>query len=157
MKYALAGIAVAGLCAMGAVRIMAAQAPADRAAIEKAVMANEMKVNDAFEKRDVAALKALIAEDGIGIDMSGPNTAAEMFKQLPTMDMKITESKMSDFKFRWIDANSVAVYYTWTGKGTMMGQPVPSPVYCSSVWTKQGAKWMAVFHQETAAMAMPKK
>ena len=158
MKYALAGIAIVGLVAVGVTRMSAAaQAPADRAAIETAIAANETKINDAFMKRDLPTLKALIADDGIGVDMSGASPASEMFKMLPTMDMKVTESKLSDFKYRWVDANSVVLYYTWTGKGTYMGQPVPSPTYCSTVWTKQGTKWVAVFHQETAAMAPPKK
>jgi uncharacterized protein YcbX len=34
-----------------------------------------------------------------------------------------------------------------------MGQAMPSTVYCSTVWTKRGAKWVAVYHQESAAAA----
>ena len=158
MKYRLIGLAIGSLCIVAAASTnAAAQVPADRAAVEKAIVASEMKINDAFIKRDIATLKTLISDDGIGIDMSGPSSISEMYKQLPTMDMKVTESKMSDFKYRWIDANTVVLYYTWTGKGTMMGQPVPSPTYNSTVWAKQGTKWVGVFHQETIAMAPPKK
>jgi hypothetical protein len=55
----------------------------------------------------------------------------------------------------WVDDNTAVHYYRWTGKGTYMGQPVPSPVYASSVWTNRGGKWIAVYHQETAAMPPP--
>jgi hypothetical protein len=71
--------------------------------------------------------------------------------------MKITIQKTSDFNFLWVDANTVVVSYTWTGSGTMMGQPVPSPTYSSTVWTKRAGKWMAVFHQETVAPPPAKK
>jgi len=160
VKHLLAGIVVVSLVSLSASRTVAsgtAQAPPDRAAIEKALMDNENKINDAFAKRDVATLKTFIADDGVGVDMTGVAPVSEMYKQLPTMDMKITESSLSNFKYLWVDPNTVVLTYTWTGKGTYMGQPVPSPVYGSTVWNKRGNKWLAVFHQETAAMAPPKK
>ena len=50
------------------------------------------------------------------------------------------------------------VAYKWTGSGTFAGQPFPSTVYASTVWTKKGDKWIAVFHQESeAAKAAPAK
>ena len=160
MKHLLTGLAVVSLLSMSTSRITATdapQAPPDRAAIEKTLMANENKINDAFSKKDIATLKTLIADDGVGVDPMGANTAAEMFKQLPTMDMKVSDTKLSDFKFLWVDANTVVMTYTWTGKGTMMGQPVPSPAYASTVWTKRGNAWKAVFHQETIAAPPQKK
>ncbi|HYN05951.1 MAG TPA: nuclear transport factor 2 family protein [Vicinamibacterales bacterium] len=158
MKHLVTSIAVVSLVALSGSNIgVSAQAPPDRAAVEKAIMANEMKINDAFMKKDIATLKTLIADDGVGVDMMGASPVAEMYKQLPTMDMKISESSLTGFKYIWIDANTVVVTYTWTGKGTMMGQPVPSPAYGSTVWTKRGNAWRAVFHQETVAMPAPKK
>ena len=53
------------------------------------------------------------------------------------------------------DDKTALVLYKWTGAGTMMGQPVPSPTYASTVWTKKGGKWVAIFHQETTAATPP--
>ncbi len=132
-------------------------AMSSHAADEKAVMANENRILDLFPKKDIATLKTLIADDALGVDMTGAMPVSEIFKQFPTMDMKITTQKTSDFKFLWVDANTVVVSYTWTGSGTTMGQPVPSPTYSSTVWTKRAGKWMAVFHQETVAAPPAKK
>ena len=152
------GLTLLVTAALSVVRLAAQMAPADRATVEKTVVANEQKISDAFTKKDVATLKTLIGDDGYGTDMMGTNTIAEMYKQLPTMDMKITEQKMSDYKYVWVNPTTVVLTYTWTGKGTMAGQPVPSPAYASTVYTKRGDKWIAVFHQETvAAPAPPKK
>jgi ketosteroid isomerase-like protein len=159
VKYQIAGVSIVSLCLLAAFQINArvdAQAPPDRAAIEKTLMANETKINDAFMKKDIATLKTLIADDGVGVDMMGPSSVAEMYKQLPTMDMKITESQLSGFKYVWVDANTVVLTYTWTGKGTAMGQPVPSPAYGSTVWNKRANGWRAIFHQETVAMPVKK-
>ena len=38
-----------------------------------------------------------------------------------------------------------------------MDQPVKSPVYVSTVYTKRGDKWMAMYHQETTAAPQPPK
>jgi hypothetical protein len=130
-------------------------APADRAAVEKQLAATEQKIQDAFGKRDVAAMKANVADDAVAIDPGGPMPVSEFFKQLPTMDIKLTDVKLSDFKYQWIDANNVMLTYTWTGKGTVMGQPVPSPAIESTLYTKRNGKWLATFHQETPAAPAP--
>lgn len=143
----LAGLTTAGL--------HAGQAATDRAAVEKQIAAMEQKINDAFAKKDVATMKANIADDAYAIDMTGANPVGEFFKQLPTMDVKLTDVKLTDFKYHWVDANNVVLTYTWTGKGTVMGQPAPSPTYGSTLYTKRNGKWLAYFHQETVAMPPP--
>jgi hypothetical protein len=130
-------------------------APPDGAAAEKQIVASEQKINDAFGKRDVAGMKANVADDAVAIDPGGVTSVNEFFKQLPTMDIKLTDVKMSDFKYHWIDANNVVLTYTWTGKGTVSGQPVQSPTFASTLYTKRNGKWLAYFHQETPAAPAP--
>ena len=130
-------------------------ASADRAAVEKQLAAMEQKINDAFAKRDVAGMKANVAEDASAVDPGGVMPVSEFFKQLPTMDVKLTDVKLSDFKYHWVDANNVVLTYTWTGKGTVMGQPVQSPAIASTLYTKRNGKWLAYFHQETPAAPAP--
>ena len=151
------GVTLVVTAAFSVVRLAAQMAPADRATVEKTIVANEQKISDAFTKKDVATLKTLIGDDGWGTDMMGTNSITETYKQLPTMDMKITDQIMSDFKYVWVNPTTVVLTYTWRGKGTMMGQPVPSPAYGATVYTKRGEKWVAVYHQETVAAPAPKK
>ena len=154
----LLAVTLALIVPVFAVTRLLAQAPPDRAAVEKTVAANEQKISDAFMKKDIATLKTLIADDAFGVDMMmGTTSIGEMYKQLPTMDMKMSEQQMTDYKYIWVNPTTVVVTYKWTGKGTMMGQAVPSPTYNSTVYTKRGANWMAVFHQETVGVAAPKK
>jgi hypothetical protein len=69
-----------------------------------------------------------------------------------SLDQLVIQSyRISDEKVSWVDANTAIVAYKWTGSGTFAGQPFPSTVYASTVWTKKGDKWIAVFHQETEA------
>jgi hypothetical protein len=133
---------------------MGAQAM-DKAAVEKALMANEQKVNDAFQKKDVATFKSLVAADGVAVDASGITMGmADIEKMIAGTD--VTEFQISDMKVHWFDANTAVVVYKWTGKGMAMGQPVPSPTYASTVWVNSSGTWMAHFHQESIGMAMGK-
>ena len=158
MKHPLVAMLVVTLFSVsGSSPVLEAQAPPDRAAIEKTLMNNEIKILEAFGKRDAAFLKSLIADDAVGVDMMGVSPTADLIKELPALDLKISEQKLTDFNYLWIDADTVVVTYTWTGKGTFMSQPLPSPLYSSSVWHKRANRWRSVFHQETQAAPPPKK
>lgn len=131
----------------------AAQAQ-DKAALEKALIANEHKVADALMKKDKATVTSLIAADGWSADGNGFMKSADFFAALDQLVIK--SYRISDEKVAWVDANTAIVGYKWTGAGTFAGQPFPTSVYASSVWTKRGDKWVAVFHQETE-VAKPAK
>jgi len=127
------------------------QAPAAPAmsALDKALIANERKIADALMKKDRATLTSLISADGWSGDASGFMKTSDFLGGLDQLVIK--SYKISDEKVAWVDANTAIVTYTWTGSGTFAGQPFPSTVYASTVWTKKGDKWVAVFHQETEA------
>jgi len=126
----------------------------NRAAMEKAVLANEMAVNAAFSKGDAATIQKHLLPDGVAVDPMGGTPVSEMLKMLG--DIKILPGwKIESSKFLWLDDNTVVHMYKWTGKGTMMGQPVPSPTWSSTVWVQRGGQWKAGFHQETVAIAPP--
>ena len=126
-----------------------AAAAASHSALDKALIANENKVADALMKKDKAAFTALVAADGWSIDGNGLMKTSEMAAALDQLVIK--SYKISDEKVSWVDANTAILAYKWTGSGTFGGQPFPSIVYASTVWTKKGDKWIAVFHQETEA------
>jgi ketosteroid isomerase-like protein len=133
-----------------------APAPAmDKAAIEKALIANEQKINDAVMKGDAAAFRSLVADDSVGVDESGPMPTSEFAKMLKPGMAKVTDMKLENFKVLWADADTAILTCTWSGKGTFMDQPVKSPIYAATVYTKRAGKWVAVFHQETPKAAMP--
>ncbi len=129
-----------------------ATAGGGRAAAEQALVANERAINEAFAKGDVAKVRALLAPDGWSVDsMMGPMATSDVLKQFEQMakDVKITSWDISDTRTVWVNPNTAILIYKWTGSGTYKGQPIPSPTWASTVWTRRGAKWMAFFHQES--------
>ncbi len=131
-----------------------AQAP-NRAAIEKTLIERENAINTAFATNDVAGFKKYLAPDAYGIDPGGLNSVAEFEKQMS--QVKVESWKIDNTKVIWVNDDTAVLTYTWTGKGTMMGQPFPSPTYASTIYTNRNGNWVAVFHQETAAAPPMKK
>jgi len=132
-----------------------AQAGANRAAAEKQIVAGERAINDAVAKGDMKAFHAIVSPDAAGIDATGITKI-----NAPDFDKMMQQAKIQSWdidgsQFYWINDNTAVHMYRWSGKGTFGGQPVPSPVWSSTVWTNKGGKWAAVFHQETVAMAPP--
>jgi hypothetical protein len=128
----------------------AAQGPATGlSALDKALIANENKVADALMRKDKAAFTALVDPKGWAADGTGFMKVSDFLGGLDQLVIK--SYKISDEKVAWVDANTAIVAYKWTGSGTYAGQPFPGTVYASTVWTKRGDKWIAVFHQETEA------
>jgi hypothetical protein len=125
-------------------------ASSDKNASEKAMIANEQKINDAVAKGDLNAFKSLVHKDALQVDGNGLMSVSEFEKNFKQVKIdpgwKITETKVI-----WIASNTAVLAYKWTGKGTFMGQPVPPVVFASTVWHKDGDKWFAMFHQESAA------
>jgi hypothetical protein len=134
---------------------------AQDAQAEKTIIANERAVNDAVVKGNLAGFKEHVAADGWTVEAQGGRApVSEFLKQFDAMtkDTKISSWDITESKVQWVDANTAIHSYKWTGSGTAQGQPIPSPVWASTVWSKKGGKWMAVFHQESPTMQMaPKK
>jgi uncharacterized protein DUF4440 len=126
---------------------------ADKAALEKEILANEQKISDAVAKGDVSAFKALVAADGWSLDANGPMSVGDFEKNLK--QAKIEPGwKISDTKILWVASSTAVLIYKWTGKGTFMGQPLPPVVFASTVWHRaSNGKWAAAFHHESAAAA----
>lgn len=143
----VAAFMVALACAMPAL------AQANKADIEKALIAQENKINEAVAKGDAAAFNAMIPAEAMATDPSGMMAAQDFSKEFK--NVKITAWKISDSKVIWVDDKTAIHTYVWTGKGTMMGQRLPEKMYASTVYTDRGGKWVPIFHQETEAMKMP--
>lgn len=120
----------------------------DKAALEKTLIANEHKINEAVAKGDKATFSSLVAADAVSVDKGGFMPIAEFLKVFD--QIKVKNWTIDNPKVQWIDANNAIVSYTWTGTGTFMNQPVDSPTLSSTLWTKKGTKWTATFHSEIA-------
>jgi len=146
-------VTLAGLLVALGTTIVLSQA-ANHAAVEKQIVAAERAINEAVAKNDTKTFHASVAMDALSVDSSGiMKTDAGFDKMMATIKMQSWNLDMS--QFYWVNDTTVMHLYRWTGKGTIQGQPVPSPTWSSTLWANKGGKWTAVFHQESLAMPAP--
>src|SRR3954467_375907 len=98
--------------------------------LDKTLIANERKANDAIAKGDKAAFAALVAPTGWMADGTGFMKTSELVHSLD--QLKVSSWSISEEKVSWIDANTAILTYKWTGAGTFAGQPIPSSAYAST-------------------------
>jgi hypothetical protein len=142
----------AGLLTLGWGAGLFAQA-GSTAAVEKTLIANENKINDAVTKHDVKTFNDLVASDALSADGSGFMKSGEFAKSMD--QIKITFSHLMNPQVLWVNDKTAVVAYTWMGSGTFKGQPIPEQTFASTVWTDRNGKWVAVFHQETPVTPPP--
>jgi hypothetical protein len=124
-----------------------------KAAIEKTLIANENKINEAVAKHDVKTFNDFVASDAMSADGGGFMKVADFVKSMN--DVKIGSWHIMDTQVHWVDDKTAIVTYTWMGSGTFKGEPFPPTTYASSVWTERNGKWIVVYHQESAAAPPP--
>ena len=153
MNRLLVFSAILALSIIAATPVWSQTPAASHAAIEKQIVTMERAINDAIAKGDMKAFHASLAPDAVGVDGGGVTkvNSPDFDKMMQTA--KIQSWNLDNSQFYWVDDNTVVHMYRWTDKGTFNGQPVPSPVWSSTIWTNKGGKWVAVVHQETEAMA----
>jgi hypothetical protein len=120
----------------------------DKAAAEKTLIALENRLNDAIARGDKATFQLLVAPDAVSADKGGFLPTSQFLQVFDRL--KVKEWKIVNPQVLWVDATSAIVTYSWTGSGTFMDQPLDPMVLASTVWTKRGTRWLAVYHQETA-------
>ena len=124
-----------------------AAAQANRDAIAKQLEANERAINVALQKGDLAGFKSLVADDGFTMDGNGLMPVSEFVKMFA--EIKLASFTIDQVKVVFANDNAAVITYRFAGKGSMMGQAMPSPVLASTTYANRGGKWVAIFHQET--------
>jgi hypothetical protein len=117
---------------------------------ESTLKSLETKVNDAFKNHDADGFFALVDKNAWSIDAMGFTQASEIAGMLK--DVVVKSYTIEGYKVTEITDEVYLATYTWKGEVTYQGQPGPTLTYCSTLWTKHGDDWKAVFHQESLPM-----
>jgi ketosteroid isomerase-like protein len=101
---------------------------------------------EAYKSRNVAAIKALTAEDYVSYTQEGPSNLkqdVETIGRLTIESFTIDEPKVS-----WATKDVAILRYKCNLKGSFDGKPF-KPIYATEVWVNRGGKWRIVSYQET--------
>jgi ketosteroid isomerase-like protein len=110
-------------------------------------------LNQAFEKRNADAIRALMTDDHVAVTSyyGGPQTRDEQLKGL--LEQKLEEYRATDLKVRMLGKETALVTYELAQRGTYKGKALPARSFASAVWVWRGGKWLEAFYQETALPA----
>lgn len=123
--------------------------PADRVAAERLLIDRERRLNESLTKQDRGAFLALTASDGVWASTGSFVPAGALAGVLNQIE--ITQWDLVNPNVVWVDTGTAVVSYVWAGTARFFGRPVAPKRVASTVWTKRGGEWVAVFHQESDA------
>ncbi len=130
-----------------------AKQPAARAtdtAFGESMRAQETRVWESIAHQDWAAFGAFLADDFVEVTPGGFVDKAATLVEVKSG--KLSRYTLSDWRTTKLGETGAIVMYKvddeWTGADGKVAHDV---AYCTSVWSHQGAKWVAISHQETSA------
>jgi len=111
---------------------------------EKAIVALEKIVTEAFKNKQVETVKKYLAPELVGLDAEGFKNVDAELSDVPKYD--VSDNTLADMKVAFPSANMAVVTYKVTTKATHNGQDTSGTYNVASVWTKRERKWRLVFH-----------
>ncbi len=139
-------LAVATLCIAQAGATSRSKSKNQGASLEQTIVGKSRATWEAYKNRNIAAIKALTAEDYVAYTLAGPSNLQQ---DIATIDkLTIENYTLDDPKVSMVTKNVAILRYKCDLKGSMDGKPF-RPVYATEVWVNRGGKWQIVSYSET--------
>jgi ketosteroid isomerase-like protein len=125
------------------------QARADDAATIAAVNASSDALDEAFTKKDVATITALMTEDHLTVTpyYDGPQTVDDQLASLGEYDWSQTIVGEPDVAL--LGTEVALRTFIAELKGSFQGKPLPPRVFATELLVKREGKWVERFYQVT--------
>ena len=122
-----------------------------KAQSQRAIIATEKKLWDAWKNKDIKPFKASLAADAVMIGDGGVANKTMALKDLEGMPCEVKSYELSDLKVVFLNSSAALLTYKSTQDATCGGTQVPPAVWASSAYVMRSGKWLAISHQETPA------
>jgi hypothetical protein len=124
-------------------------------AVEKTLQTKEQAGWQAWKDKDSKAFDDMIPDKSISIVGGMMDSGkSNIMKSMVAANCTVAGFSLSDFAYMWLDKDTVLMTYKASQDATCGGMKVPGKIIASSIWQKQGSKWVSPFHQETASSGM---
>ena len=114
--------------------------------LDPKLIENSRATWEAYKTKNVAAIKALTAEDYVSYTLAGPSNLKQDIETIAKLN--IENYSIDDPKVIWVTKDVAILRYKCDLKGSMEGKTF-APVYSTEVWVNRGGKWKIVSYQET--------
>src|SRR5262245_9592355 len=106
---------------------------------EKAIVALEKIVTEAFKNKQLETFKKYLAPEFVGLDAEGFKNVDSELADVPKYD--VADNSFADMKVAFPSANMALVTYKVTTQATHNGQDTSGTYNVANVWTKRERKW----------------
>jgi hypothetical protein len=151
MKNCLLGSAVFLLSVVGA---SAAPLP-DDAQVKSALIDLETRSWVAWKGHDGKYFDGFLSDDHVEVGFGGPIGKTSVVAGVSGPSCTVESYELGAMQFTRIAEDSAVLVYRAEQDTKCGGQPVPSPVWATSVYVRRDGKWLNFLYQHTAAA--PKK
>ena len=128
---------------------------ADDAQVKAALIDLETKSWVAWKGHDGKYFDGFLSADHVEVGFGGPIGKAMVVKGVAGPACTVESYEIGEMQFTRMAEDSAVLVYRAEQNTKCGGQPVPSPVWATSVYVKRDGKWLNFLYQHTAAA--PKK
>ena len=122
-----------------------------RAQSQRAIIATEKKLWEAWKNKDMKPFKANLSADAIMISNMGVADKKASLTAMEGEGCEVKSYELMDLKVTFLNSSTAILTYKSTQDATCGGEAVPPTVWSSSVYVMRGGRWYAASHQETVA------
>jgi hypothetical protein len=119
------------------------------AALKETLINLEKQSWEAWKKRDGKFFQEFLSDDHVEVGSSGAATKAQVVAFVASPVCVINSYSIDKFELKMLDSNIALLTYHAVQDTTCSGVAVPSPVWASSLYVKQGDRWRNAFYQQT--------
>ncbi|MBK9152665.1 MAG: nuclear transport factor 2 family protein [Chloracidobacterium sp.] len=123
------------------------------------MLAKEKQAHEAYFKGDSKHFEEILNDKFVEVVGGARMGRADIIKAIGGTKCEVKDGwTLDDPQMAKIDDNTYAISYKGTIDGSCTGpdgksMKMPSPVRGASIWVRNGEKWQAVYHGETAIMS----
>jgi hypothetical protein len=139
-------LALATLCIAQTAATSKSKSKKAGSSIDEIIIGKSKETWEAYKSRNIAAMKALTAEDYASNSLTG---ASNLQQDIATIDkLTIENYSLDDPKVSMVTKDVAILRYRCDLKGSYDGKPF-KPVYATEVWVNRGGKWRIISYSET--------
>ena len=121
----------------------------DKNALTELLVNLEKQSWEAWQKRDGKFFQQFLSDDHVEVGFGGRTNKAPVVAFVGSPACVVKSYAVDRFELTVFDANTALLTYHAAQDTICGGQPVPSPVWVSSLYVKRGDRWQNALYQQT--------
>jgi hypothetical protein len=120
-----------------------------QSSLDKVIIDRETALWEIVKNKQFDAFRKHYADNFLAVHSDGVTDINQQVEGVRNLDLK--DYSLTDTKVVFPNKGTAVLTYKVTVQGSYQGQDIAGGYYASSVWIKQGGKWLAILHTEAKA------